>query len=108
MNKKYSLKKSQDIEQLIKKKQSVGNRYYAIYYSKEEKNLIAVSASKKIGKAHDRNYHKRVIREIVRENMGLFEGLNCLIVIKEKSIELNYTEKSTEIVKLISKIREEK
>ena len=34
MNKKYSLKKSNDIEQLIKKHQSVGNKYYAIYYDK--------------------------------------------------------------------------
>ena len=108
MNRKYSLKKSRDIEKLILKKKSVGNRYYAIYYSEGKEPLIAISVSKKLGKAHDRNYQKRVIREIVRNNIQLFDELNCLIVIKEKSIDLNYTEKSVEIIKLINKIREEK
>lgn len=108
MNKKYSLKKSNDIEQLIKKHQSVGNKYYAIYYDINGNTQIAVSASRKFGKAHDRNYHKRVTREILRQNLEILEGLTCLVVVKEKSIELNYTEKCNEIVKLINKIREEK
>ena len=108
MNKKYSLKKSHDIEQLIKKKQSVGNRFFVIYYDYSEEIKIAISISKKVGKAVVRNYNKRVIREIVRANLELFEGLTCLIVIKEKSTELNYTEKSVEILKLLNKIKGDK
>ena len=106
MNKKYSLKKSHDIEKLIKKKQSVGSKYYVIYYSFSDETQIAISISKKIGKAVIRNYNKRVIREIIRNNIVSFEGLTCLIVIKEKSTELNYTEKSVEILRLLNKIRE--
>lgn len=108
MNKTYNLKKSYEIEQLIKKKQSVGNRYYAIYYDQDEKTKIAISISKKLGKAHFRNYNKRVIREIIRNNLEKFEGLKCLIVIKEKSTELTFLEKSNEILKLINKIREDR
>ena len=108
MNKKYSLKKSHDIEQLIKKKQSVGHRFFVIYYDYSEEIKIAISISKKVGKAVVRNYNKRVIREIVRANLELFEGLTCLIVIKEKSTELNYTEKSVEILKLLNKIKGDK
>ena len=108
MNKKYSLKKSHDIELLIKKKQSVGNRYFVIYYDYNDEIKIAISISKKVGKAVVRNYNKRVMREIVRSNIELFKGLACLIVIKEKSTELNYTEKCDEIIKLLNKIKGDK
>lgn len=105
MNKRMSLKKNNDIKKLISKKQSVGNRFYAIYYNKTGVTKVAISISKKICKAHDRNYNKRVIREILRNNLSLFEEFEILLVIKEKSIELSYDEKEKEIKKILLKIR---
>ena len=108
MNKNYTLKKSYEIEKLVKKKQSVGNRNYAIYFEKSETTKIAISVSKKLGKAHMRNYQKRVVREIIRTNLDKFECLTCLIVVKASSIELDFTSKRLELLKLVDKIRGDK
>ena len=107
MNKEYSLKKSYEIERLIKLKQSVGNKYYVIYYDYNDKTKVAYSINKKVGKAHIRNYNKRITREIVRNNFDLVKDLKILIVIKEKSTELNYIEKEKEITMLLKQIRKE-
>ena len=51
MKKVFRLKRKKDIELLMKIKKSVGNRYYAIYYTESEQLKVAVSASKKLGNA---------------------------------------------------------
>lgn len=106
MNKDYRLKKSFDIEKLIKKRQSVGNSYYAIYYNVSSTDLpkVAISVSKKLGNAVIRNKEKRIIREIVRNNLELVSNLELLIVQKKASLNLSYEQKETELVKLFIKI----
>lgn len=105
MNRKYSLKKNQDIERLVHARISVGNRYYAIYYNKAKETKIAFSISKKCGKAVIRNYEKRVAREIARKNLESIEGLKLLLVIKASAVMLDYEEKKEKIEELFSKIR---
>lgn len=108
MNKQFILKKTYDIEKLVKAKKSVGNKYYAIYYKKAPSFKIVVSASKKIGKAYCRNYQRRVTKEIIRTNMNSLvnlKELNVLIVVKKNSLELNYIEKEKEIIRLIKSIK---
>ena len=107
MNKENSLKKSYEIERLIKNKKSVGNKYYAIYYDFNDKTKVAFSINKKVGKAYIRNYNKRVTREIIRNNFESVKNLKLLIVIKEKSTELSYIDKEKELLKLLSQIRKE-
>lgn len=108
MNRKYSLKKNHDIEKLIKRKQSVGNKYYAIYFNfqKEEMPKIALSISKKLGKAVERNYQKRVTREIVRSNLTEFANIMCLIVIKSTTLDLSFLEKKEQLEYLIKKMNQ--
>lgn len=108
MNKQYILKKNHDIDSLVKMKQSVGNTYFAIYYRKSESLRIVVSVSKKLGKAVVRNYQKRVIKEILRKNMGLIPSVDMLLVVKFNSLNLTYQEKSNEIIKLIKKFKVKK
>lgn len=105
MNKQYSLKKNYDIQKIFSKKQSVGNGFFAIYYDFYPDTQIAISISKKLGKAHERNYNKRVVREILRKNIALLENKHMLIVIKEKSLKLVYEQKEVEIIKLLKRIR---
>lgn len=112
MNKCYILKKNEDIKELFSQKKSVGNRYFSIYYDKgyhkndEDINLkMVVSVSKKVGKAHLRNYLRRVMKEIVRKNIEDFNNLRLLIVVKRNAVELSYVEKEKELLKLIKKIR---
>ena len=82
MNKQYILKKNHDIDSLVRLKQSVGNTYYAIYYRKSESLRVVVSVSKKLGKAVVRNYQKRVMKEILRNNIELIPSVDMLLVIK--------------------------
>lgn len=110
MNRKYSLKKNYDIKELLQKKQSVGNRNYVIYYDYMERKdpLIALSVSRKVGNAVERNYEKRVIREIIRPLLETIEHYKMLIVVKDKSTELSYTEKEENINYLIKKMKKTK
>lgn len=109
MNKRYVLKKSQDIEKLVQLKKSVGNKYYAVYYRNNNTSpLVAIAASKKLGNAVERNYQKRVIREIVRAQLNNISKRSLLIVIKKSSLDLSYAEKKSNVEYLIRKILKEK
>lgn len=106
MNKRYRLKKSFEIEKLVKKRISVGNTYFVIYYnlSSEENTRIAISVSKKLGNAVVRNKEKRILREILRENFDTIKGFDILIVEKMKALDLSFVEKKIEITRLLNKI----
>lgn len=105
MKKKFRLKRKKDIELLLKIKKSVGNKYYAIYFNLEEDTKIAVSVSKKLGKAVERNYQKRVTREIISKNMQKLEKVHALIVVKKPSMDLSFTEKQKQLEYLILKVK---
>lgn len=107
MNKCYILKESHEIEKLLKYKYSVGNKYFVIYYNKNETIKVAFSASKKIGNAVTRNYNKRTMREIVRKNMKYLEKRKALVVIKQAGALLDYQEKENQLIKLLKKIKVE-
>ncbi len=109
MNRKYSLKKSYEIEKVMSLKKSVGNRFYAIYYQYCEGEMkIAISVSKKVGCAVVRNYEKRAVREIVRQNKNKIMGVKALIIIKKLATELIFQEKDDNLRNLFSKILREK
>ncbi len=107
MNKKFILKKTYDIEKLISKKQSVGNKFYAIYYNYvEEKELqLAISVSRRYKTAVKKNYEKRVTKEILRKHLEKLENLEMLVVVKEGAGALSFEEKEKQILYLINLIR---
>lgn len=81
-----------------------------IYYDYIERKtpLIALSVSRKVGNAVERNYEKRVVREIIRPLLETIENYKMLIVIKDKSKELSYVEKEENINYLIKKMKTQK
>ena len=105
MNHKYSLKKNHEIQKLVSKpNKSVGSKYYVIYYQKAEGTKIAVSVSKKIGKAIFRNYQKRITREILRLHFNHLQNKEMLVVVKANSLALSFSEKEREIERLLKTI----
>ncbi|HHZ17698.1 MAG TPA: ribonuclease P protein component [Acholeplasmataceae bacterium] len=110
MNRKYCLKKSKEIEKLIKARRSVGDHYYTVYYEFKEDALpqVAVSVSKKIKTAVAKNYEKRVIREILRPVLSLLAGTKVLVVAKQAAREIRFAEKKERLLKLIKRINKEK
>jgi len=96
MKKCYRIKKSEQIEEIIKKGFSKSNPYFVIYKHKNTNNQhfrIAISAPKKLGNAVLRNNIKRKIRNSVMHNR---EKLNAkydyFIVAREKCISLKFEE----------------
>lgn len=106
MNKKYSLKKNHEIAALFKRRVTVSNRYYTIFYQKNNYLIprIAISVSKKYGKAVKRNYEKRVTREILRPLLPTLPYYDFLIVIKKDVSNLKFSDKKKELQYLINKI----
>jgi len=106
MNRKYSLKKKSEIEKLVKARQSVGNRNYAIYYqiTTEETPKIAFSIVRKVKTAVKRNYEKRTAKEIFRKKLNELKYLQMLVVIKLPATELKFQEKEEQLNYLIKKM----
>ena len=91
MKKNYRIKKSEDIEIVLKNKRSVGNKNYIIYIMKnsEAKHFrLAMSVSKKLGNAVVRNHQKRLIKQVFSkykdEILSLIDIL-CYFLLHHKS-----------------------
>ncbi|MCL2522140.1 MAG: ribonuclease P protein component [Erysipelotrichales bacterium] len=92
MKKIYRIKKNTEIEELVKKKKSVGNKYFVIYYAanKHDHFRYCVSVSKKYGIAVERNKIKRQIRAILAARMIYYAKNDFLVAIKPTSKELPF------------------
>ena len=69
MKKQEILKKSYDFENIINKNNCTKNKYFSIFYNKNDiKNIYGISVPKKIGNAVLRNKIKRQIKSIIDNN----------------------------------------
>ena len=105
MKKAYRVKKSSEIEGIIKNKQSKGNSYFVVYKKKNHENIhfrFAVSVSKKYGNAVKRNKIKRQIREIISKSK-IINDIDVFVVVKIKASNLIFTEIKKNIEMLIKK-----
>jgi ribonuclease P protein component len=100
MNKKYVLKKNEDILLVIKT--GIKNIYkHFIIYRKENKltnSRFCISVNKKIGNAVVRNKLKRQVRDIIMKNM-VTKNEDYVIILSSSFKELPFLEKKSEILK---------
>lgn len=87
MKKINRLKKSHDIASIVKQRKRITSSYYILYYQTNNTDIckIAISVSKKYGNAVERNYAKRVVREIVRCKLEQINKFYIVIVIKNQA-----------------------
>ena len=116
MKKIYRLKKNHEIASIVLKRQRIFSEYYVVYflYNKERLNnitinkdinaKIAISVSKKYGKAFERNKAKRVVREIVRPNLSLLNNKKIVIVVKQNAKGIPFAELKKELESTILKL----
>lgn len=105
--KKFRLLSASDFSELKVDSLSYKKPSLIIYYKKNPYNQtrIGLSVTKKIGKAHDRNRLKRLIREYFRNSPYKFLGADILFVVswsrslinesqevKEKTLQKNLQE----------------
>ena len=107
MKKQYRVKKSNEIEQIIKEKKFASNPYYTVYKKKNTETShfrYAISVGKKIGKAITRNRVKRQIRAILNDlNIDLDNSVDVFIIVKVKILDINYHEMFKQLEYLFKK-----
>ncbi len=102
MKKKYRLKKSHEIAAVVQKRQKITDKHYTIYYTKRKDGIkIAISAGKKYGNAVERNYAKRVVREILRPHLQMLPSYSLVVVVKDVSKNASFEEKKNSLENVI-------
>ena len=104
MKKEFRIKKTKEIDSIIKAKHSVGNKYFVIYKAKNNETShfrFAISIGRKYGIAVERNLMKRRIREIIR-NINP-NNYDYVIVVKKASSELSFDEINQNLLNLFKR-----
>ena len=106
MKKEEVVKKSREFDNIIKQNKFVKNNEFIIYYNDNNSfNRFGISVGKKIGNAVERNYYKRVIRNISDINKNIYSKNKDYIIIMRKGCkELSFKEKNDSFVSLMKKI----
>ena len=94
MKKEYRVKRSQDFDNIIRKKQSFANRQLVIYYQKNNLDhmRLGISVSKKLGKAHERNRLKRYVRESFKTRKDFLKNYDIIIIVRPAAKGLSFLE----------------
>ena len=94
--KKYEIiKEHKEFNDIINNSKFIKNEYFVIYYRDSDYNYpkFGIAISTKFGKAHIRNYYKRITRNIIDKNKKLFSNnKEYIIMIKKFCINLKYKE----------------
>lgn len=100
------IKSSEEYTEIINKGKSTKNKYYSIYYRKNDKNSrYGITIPKKLGIAVLRNKTKRRIKNIIDNNKNSVQNsYDYVIIVKKGILELTYQEMEMELLKLMKNI----
>ncbi len=107
MKKKNRVKSARDFQSVIDNGTKIFSKEYIIYYLNTDTGYcrVGISVGKKMLKrAVDRNYEKRVLREIFSKIYSQLDGSYDYIIISRKaSLRLSFDEKLQCVSKLLKK-----
>lgn len=107
MKKQYRVKKSNEIEEIIKEKKYASNPYFSVYKRNNPNSTnfrYAISVGKKLGNAVVRNKFKRQIRAIVDAfNINLNDKIDVFIIVKVKVLTIDFNQMQQELKYLFRK-----
>ena len=106
MKKENCLKKNEDFQNVIEKKQSVGCSTLVIYYLENDLGYsrIGISSGKRIGNAVIRNRTKRQVRALIDATFDKNLSRDYIVVVRNKFLEQNYENNLKDIKYLLEKI----
>lgn len=107
MKKQYRIKKSKEIDAIIKERKSYGNKFFVVYYKENDHEhfRFAISIGKRYGNAVERNLIKRHIRMIFQTIYKNLPKIDYVVVVKPQAKNLNYQERMSNLQNLITKIQ---
>ena len=102
MKKEFIIRKNEEIQKVIKTSKKYVNKYFIVYYKKNEleHNRFCVSVSKKIGKAHIRNLYKRRVKDILMKN-NINKSNDYVIILRTAILEVSYEKIKNELLKTL-------
>lgn len=105
MKKEYRIKKNEEFQSIIRKKQSLSNRYFVVYYRKTDKHLrVGISVSKKLGNAVVRNKVKRQVRMMAQEVFDKDQNIDLIIIVRNQFLKNSYADNLKELQFIYNKI----
>ena len=111
MKKKYRIKRSDEIELIMKRGFSKANRTFIVYQYKNpavEKYRIAISAPKKIGKAVTRNKIKRQIRATLKQNDSFLKnGHDYFIIARSHILEIDFSTLTKQMIHVLKLVHQQ-
>lgn len=111
MKKCEIVKNNRDFDRIIQNNIYVKNNEFIIYYMDNTiaSNRFGISVGKKIGNAVERNYYKRIIRNICDKNKNLYsKGKDYIIILRKGAIEHSFSVLEKSFIDLIEKSKERK
>ena len=102
MNKKYIVRKNEEIQEIVHTNNKVFNKYYVLYYKNNDLgfNRYCISVSKKIGKANVRNLLKRRMKDILMKN-NFNSSCDYVIILRNGVLSLSYNEMKDKIINIL-------
>ena len=106
MNKKFIIRKNEEIQKIVKNSKKIVNKYFIIYFHKNDYfyNRFCVSVSKKIGKAHTRNLYKRRIKDILMKNK-LNNSNDYVIILRNAVTDILYDQLKYELLEVLKGVK---
>ena len=109
MKKEYRIKKSDEIELVMKKGLSKANRTFIVYkYNNPEieNYRVAVSAPKKLGNAVTRNKIKRQMRAILQQSDShLKNGCDYFIIARPNMLVIDFVTATKQMIHVLRLVR---
>ncbi len=106
--KKYEIvKEHKEFNDIIQNSKFIKNNNFVIYYKNSEFNYprFGIAISTKFGKAHIRNYYKRITRNIIDINKKTFKNnIDYIIMIKKNSSLCKYNDLKISFENLIKEL----
>ena len=105
MKKQFRIKKTEEIETVLKERKIVSGKNFVVYKKENHENThyrFALSVPKKFGNAVLTNKMKRRIRAIVR-SQNLINGVDFFVVAKANSNTADFNELNKELIYLFKK-----
>ena len=97
MNKKYIIRKNEEIQKIKESMMAKSQEMMMIY---RKYNRYCISVSKKIGKAVTRNLYKRRIKDILMKN-NINNSNDYVIILRNSILDIDYKIIECELIKLV-------